>query len=249
VHSGLPPASPQGVIFTIVMTAQSLHAAADVLAVNPLNPRSLLQSLGEVGRWAVIFAETGLLIGFFLPGDTVLFLAGVASSPVATALVGTKLDIVPLLIVTPICAIAGAQLGFYLGLRYGVKMFDRPNSRVFKREYVQKTEDVFNRFGAAKAVVLGRFIPIVRTFLNPAAAVLEMPVKRFLTWNIVGAIIWTDSILLLGHSLAKQITDHIPADQIDNYLLPVIVLIVLIAALPLIIDVVRKQMAKRRSRV
>jgi membrane-associated protein len=212
------------------MTAQSLHAAADVLALNPLNPRSLLQSLGEFGLWAVIFAETGLLIGFFLPGDTVLFLAGIASSPVATALVGTKLDIVPLLIVTPIAAIAGAQLGFYLGLKYGVKMFDRPNSRVFKREYVEKTEQVFNRFGASKAVVLGRFIPIVRTFLNPAAAVLEMPAKRF---------------LLLGHSLAKQITNHIPPDKIDNYLLPVIVLIVLIAALPLIIDLVRKQRAKR----
>lgn len=227
------------------MTAQSLHAAADVLALNPLNPRSLLQSLGEFGLWAVIFAETGLLIGFFLPGDTVLFLAGIASSPVATALVGTKLDIVPLLIITPIAAIAGAQLGFYLGLRYGVRIFDRPNSRVFKREYVEKTEQVFNKFGASKAVVLGRFIPIVRTFLNPAAAVLEMPAKSFLTWNIVGAIIWTDSILLLGHSLAKQITNHIPPDKIDNYLLPVIVFIVVIAALPLIVDILRKRRARR----
>ncbi|HEY2792679.1 MAG TPA: VTT domain-containing protein, partial [Micromonosporaceae bacterium] len=142
-------------------TADSLRFASDVISLNPLNPRSLLQSAGELGLWAVIFAETGLLIGFFLPGDTVLFLAGVASSPVATAIAGTKLPIVPLLIVTPIAAILGAQLGYLLGRKYGVRMFSRPNSRVFKREYVEKTEQVFNRFGSAKAVVLGRFIPIV----------------------------------------------------------------------------------------
>jgi membrane-associated protein len=230
-----------------VTTADGLRFASDVISLNPLNPRSLLQSGGELGLWAVIFAETGLLIGFFLPGDTVLFLAGVASSPVATLIAGTKLPIVPLLIVTPIAAILGAQLGYLLGSRYGVRMFSRPNSRVFKREYVDKTEQVFNRFGAAKAVVLGRFIPIVRTFLNPAAAILEMPARRFLLWNVVGAILWTDSILLLGHSLAKQITDHIPADKIDNYLLPVIILIVLIAAAPLLLDLIRKRQQKRHT--
>jgi membrane-associated protein len=230
-----------------VTTAVTLHAATQVLAVNPLNPQSLLKWAGVWALWIVIFAETGLLIGFFLPGDTILFFAGIASSPLATALVGTKLPLVPLLIVTPISAILGAQLGYLLGARYGVKLFDRPNSRIFKREYVVKTESVFERFGEGKAVVLGRFIPIVRTFLNPAAAILEMPAGRFLIYNAIGAILWTDSILLLGHSLAKQITDRIPPGKIDDYLVPVIVFIVLIAALPLIVDVVRRQRAKRRG--
>jgi membrane-associated protein len=230
-----------------VTTAVTLHAASQVLAVNPLNPQSLLKWAGVWALWVVIFAETGLLIGFFLPGDTILFFAGIASSPLATALVGTKLPLVPLLIVTPISAILGAQLGYLLGARYGVRLFDRPNSRIFKREYVDKTESVFERFGAGKAVVLGRFIPIVRTFLNPAAAILKMPPGRFLIFNVIGAILWTDAILLLGHSLAKQITDRIPPGKIDNYLLPVIVFIVLIAATPLIVDVIRRQRAKRRG--
>jgi membrane-associated protein len=235
----------EGVTFTVVTTAESLRTATEVLAINPLNPQSLLKAAGEYALWGVIFAETGLLIGFFLPGDTLLFLAGVASSSVATKLVGTKLAFGPLLIVTPICAIAGAQLGYYLGSRYGVKLFDRPKSRVFKREYIDKTEGVFERFGAAKAVVLARFIPIVRTFLNPAAAILEMPPRRFFIWNVVGAILWTDSILLIGHALAGQIADHVP--NIDTYVVPVVIVIVLIAAAPLAIDAVRKRRAKSRD--
>ena len=216
------------------------------LALNPLSPESLLQAAGLWALWIVIFAETGLLIGFFLPGDTILFLAGVASSQLATEVVGFKLPIVPLLIVTPICAIAGAQLGHYLGRRYGTRMFNRPNSRVFKRQYVEKTEEVFARFGAAKAIVLARFIPIVRTFLNPVAGILHITPSRFLIWNIVGGLIWCDGILLVGHLLAKQITDHIAPGQIDNYLLPVIVVIALIAAIPLFIDLIQKRRERRR---
>lgn len=229
-------------------TADHLRTASDVLALNPLNPRDLLQTAGQWALWIVIFAETGLLVGFFLPGDTVLFLAGIASSPVATAIVGTELPLIPLLIVTPVCAIAGAQLGHFLGARYGARMFSRPKSRIFKREYIDKTERIFERFGEAKAVVLARFIPIVRTFMNPVAGILEMPARRFLIWNIIGGIVWTDGILLTGHALAKQITDRIPADKIDNYLLPVIVLIVLIAAIPLFVDLIRKRREKQKQR-
>jgi membrane-associated protein len=216
------------------------------LALNPLSPESLLQSAGLWALWIVIFAETGLLIGFFLPGDTILFLAGIASSELATEVVGFKLPIVPLLVVTPLCAIAGAQTGHFLGRRYGTRMFNRPNSRVFKRQYVEKTEEVFAKFGAAKAIVLARFIPIVRTFLNPVAGILRVSPGRFLIWNIVGGLIWCDGILLIGHLLAKQITDHIAPGQIDNYLLPVIVVIALIAAIPLFIDLIQKRRERRR---
>lgn len=232
---------------TAIDKIQAVHhlMASGSLAFNPLNPRSLLESAGIWALWVVIFAETGLLVGFFLPGDTILFLAGVGSSPFAAEVLKAKLPIVPLLIVTPIAAVAGAQLGHYLGRRFGMAMFDRPNSRVFKREYVEKTEQYFNKFGASKAIILARFIPIVRTFINPVAGVLEVTPARFFVANAAGAIIWTDGILLVGHLLAKQITDRIPPDQIDNYLLPVIILIVLIAAVPLIVDVVRQ----RRQRV
>jgi membrane-associated protein len=230
-----------------VTTAATLHSAVQVLAVNPLNANSLLNWAGSWALWIVIFAETGLLIGFFLPGDTVLFLAGILSAPLVTGaneVTGPHLSFVPLLIVTPIAAILGAQTGYLLGARYGIKLFDRPNSRLFKREYVDKTEAVFERFGGAKAVVLARFIPVVRTFLNPAAAILRMPVGRFLIFNIIGAILWTDSILVVGHVFAKQIVSRIGYSNIDHYILVVVVVVVLIAALPVIIDLIRK----RRSR-
>lgn len=229
------------------MTARHPHAAADIVAINPLSPHDLLQAAGPWALWIVIFAETGLLIGFFLPGDTILFLSGIASSSFGAAL-GFQLPIVPLLIVTPICAIAGAQLGHFLGAHYGVKMFDKPNSRFFKREHVVKTEQIFDRFGQAKAVVLARFIPVVRTFLNPVAGILEMPARKFFVWNVVGAVIWTDGILLAGNRLAKQITDIVPADKIDNYLVPIIVVIVLISATPMIIDTIRKRRDKGLDR-
>ena len=83
-------------------------------------------------------------------------------------------------------------------------MFDKPDSRIFKREYVEKAEYYFNKFGPAKAVILARFIPIVRTFLNPVAGVLEMPARQFFTYNVVGAILWTDGILLVGYLLAAS---------------------------------------------
>ena len=154
-----------------------LWLAVETLAVNVLDPADLIATFGLIGVLAIIFAETGLLVGFFFPGDSLLFLAGVAASPfVETVIPGAKpLNIAILLIGTPICAIAGAQMGHWLGAKYGRKMFDRPNSRLFKPEYVDKAEYYFNKFGPAKAVILARFIPIVRTFLNPVAGVLEMP--------------------------------------------------------------------------
>jgi membrane-associated protein len=239
------------IAFSFVTPADKIHTVAQALAnvpaaFNPLNPQSLLESAGIWALWIVIFAETGLLIGFFLPGDTILFIAGIASSPFAAEVLHAKLPIVPLLIVTPIAAILGAQLGHFLGMRLGVRMFDRPNSRIFRREYVTKTEEYFEKFGPAKAIVLARFIPIVRTFLNPVAGVLEISPRRFFIWNVVGAVIWTDGVLLAGHLLAKQITDHIPPDKIDNYILPVIILIVLIAAIPLVLDLIRRRRERRR---
>jgi len=230
-----------------VETRASL-ALADTLAINPLNAAELLAAFGLVGVLIILFAETGLLVGFFFPGDSLLFLAGVAASPFANAILpGVQLPIVPLLIGAPLCAIAGAQLGHLLGARYGPRMFDKPNSRFFKREYVDKAEYYFNKFGPAKAVVLARFIPIVRTFLNPVAGVLGMPARTFFLWNVVGALLWTDGILLAGYYAARKITQYIPAEKIDTYLLPAIVLIVLISALPIFIEIWRSRRDARRG--
>ncbi|SCG71257.1 membrane-associated protein [Micromonospora rifamycinica] len=221
---------------------------AETVALNPLDPKDLLQTFGLVGVWVILFAETGLLVGFFFPGDSLLFLAGVAASPVADAIFGsgTRLSLAGLLIGGPLCAIAGAQLGHWLGARYGRKMFERPNSRLFKKEYVEKAEFYFQKFGPAKAVVLARFIPIVRTFLNPVAGALGMPAKQFFLWNVVGAILWVDGILLIGYLLADQIYSAI-GDKIDRYILPVVALIILISVLPIFFEFLRDRKARRRG--
>jgi membrane-associated protein len=228
---------------------ETTRALAENLAFNPLDPKDLVHTFGLYGVWAILFAETGLLVGFFFPGDSLLFLAGVAATPVADAIFGdgTKLSLAGLLIGAPLCAILGAQLGHYLGARYGTRMFEKPDSKLFKREYVEKAEHYFQKFGPAKAVVLARFIPIVRTFLNPVAGVLGMPAKQFFVWNVVGAILWTDGIILVGYLLAGRIYDAI-GTHIDRYILPFVALIVLVSVLPIIIEVVRDRRARKRAK-
>ncbi|GID95173.1 DedA family protein [Amorphoplanes digitatis] len=225
-----------------------IRALSEQLALNPMDPKDLLQTFGLIGVWAILFAETGLLVGFFFPGDSLLFLAGVAASPVADSIFGngTRLSLAGLLIGAPLCAIAGAQLGHWLGARYGRRMFERPDSKLFKREYVEKAEYYFEKFGPAKAVVLARFIPIVRTFLNPVAGTLGMPARQFFIWNVVGAVLWCDGVILLGYLLAQQIYDAI-GDKIDHYILPVVALIVLISVLPILIEIIRERRAKKNA--
>ncbi|NJC68895.1 DedA family protein [Planosporangium thailandense] len=229
-------------------TAEKTRSLNDVLSLNPLDAKGLLQTFSFVGVWVIMFVETGLLVGFFFPGDSLLFLAGIASSPIAKDIVGLTLPLPLMLVITPICAIAGAQVGHWLGARYGRRLFARPDSRLFKREYVDKAEYYFNKYGPAKAVVLARFIPIVRTFLNPVAGVLEMPARTFFIWNVVGGILWTDGILLVGWGLAKQIIKVIPPNKIDNYIIPVTLLIVVISAIPVMIEAGRGYTDRRRSR-
>jgi membrane-associated protein len=225
----------------------ALHHFVPALAVNVLDPKSLIRSFGLLGVLAIVFAETGLLVGFFLPGDSLLFVAGIAASPVATDVLGIQpLPLPVLLVAAPVCAIAGAQLGHHLGARYGVRLFDRPDSRLFKTEYVRRAEYYFTRYGPPKAVVLARFIPIVRTFLNPVAGMLGMPVRRFLLWNMIGGVVWVDGVLLAGYLPARKLRDTIGAANIDRYLLPVVALIVVVSVLPILIEVIRTRRAERR---
>jgi membrane-associated protein len=232
-----------------VDTAEKTRALSDTLALNPLDAKGLIKTFGLFGIWIILFAETGLMVGFFLPGDSLLFLAGIAASPVADEIIGagSRMSLTGLLIGAPICAVAGAQLGHWLGARYGRRLFDRPNSRLFKREYVEKAEFYFKKYGPAKAVVLARFIPIVRTFLNPVAGVLGMPARQFLVWNVIGGVLWTDGVILAGWALARKITDWMSPEDIDHYILPVTALIVLISILPILIEIVRTQLERRRA--
>ena len=230
----------------------TIHSAiAATASFNPLDATDWLRLFGRFaiyGVWFILFAETGLLAGFFLPGDSLLFVAGVFASDFLAGQ-GFQLNIWALLIGAPIFAVLGAQTGHWLGARYGRKLFDKPNSRLFKQEYVHKAEHYFQKFGPRRAVVLARFIPIVRTFMNPVAGVLGMPAKQFLIWNIVGAVLWVDGILLAGYLLAEQIINAIGGpEQIDKYVVPFVLIIVLISAIPIFIEIVRERRARRRSR-
>jgi membrane-associated protein len=135
-----------------------------------------------------------------------------------------------LLVLAPLCAIAGAQLGHHLGATYGRRLFDRPNSKLFKQEHVDKAEYYFQKFGPAKAVVLARFIPIVRTFLNPVAGMLGMDRKRFFLWNCVGGILWTDSMLIFGRVVGSAVPD------IDKYILPGALVIIVLSLIPIVME-------------
>ncbi|MFJ2188611.1 DedA family protein [Kitasatospora sp. NPDC087861] len=218
----------------------------NLLAVNLLDAKSLISSLGAIGLIAIIFAETGLLVGFFFPGDSLLIIAGVAASNAASSVLGdgAKLPIAVLLIGTPVAAIAGAQLGHLIGVKVGPKMFDKPDSKIFRREYVLKAEEYFNKFGPGKAVVLARFMPIVRTFLNPVAGTLEMPARTFFLWNVIGGVLWTESMLLIGYFFGDAL-----APVIDKYLIPAVLLIVLLSVSPILIEVLRERKKKKAGGV
>jgi membrane-associated protein len=211
------------------------------LAVNLLDAKSLIASVGAFGLLAIIFAETGLLVGFFFPGDSLLILGGVAASSAASSVLGegARMPIAVLLIGAPLCAVAGAQLGHLLGARVGPRMFDKPNSKIFRREHVLKAEEYFEKFGPAKAVVMARFIPIVRTFLNPVAGTLEMPARTFFVWNVVGGVLWTESMLLIGYFFGDAL-----APVIDKYLLPAMALIILISVPPILVEGLRERRKK-----
>ncbi|GAA3394181.1 DedA family protein [Cryptosporangium minutisporangium] len=227
-----------------MQVSETVHAANELLAANPIDPKYLVTTFGLFGIWAILFAETGLLLGFFLPGDSLLFLAGIATSATGATIVGASLSLPGMLIGGPICAIAGAQFGHFLGAKYGRRLFDRPNSRLFKGIYVEKAEQAFVKFGPAKAVVFARFIPIVRTFLNPVAGMLGMPTRQFFLWNVVGAILWVDGIVLLGYFLGDVVDENFP---IDKYLVPGIAFIIFLSILPVLIEWIRSRRHKKNE--
>lgn len=192
------------------------------LGIFGINIEELLDSLspyGEVVLWLIIFAETGLLIGFFLPGDSLLFTAGILAGQ-------GKLDIVLVAIGCFIAAVAGDQVGYTIGQRYGPRLFRKEDSRVFKQEYIDRTRAFFEKHGP-KTIVLARFVPIVRTFAPTLAGVAEMPRSTFFRYNVVGAFIWAIGLTMLGYALGDAI-----GDSIDTYLLPLIAVIILISLIP-----------------
>ncbi|HET7652192.1 MAG TPA: DedA family protein [Acidimicrobiales bacterium] len=195
-----------------------------------LDPKKLLDTVGTIGLLAVIFAESGLLIGFFLPGDSLLFTAGVLSAA------GHLAPLPVLLVGCFAAAFLGDQVGYAFGNRVGPALFRRPDSRVFKQEYVEKAQSYFEKYGP-KTIVLARFVPIVRTFAPVVAGVGKMHYRTFVAYNAVGGALWAVGVTTLGYVLGEAV-------DIDKYLLPAIALIILASLVPVVLEV-RK--ARRES--
>jgi membrane-associated protein len=175
----------------------------------------------------IVFAETGLMIGFFLPGDSLLVTAGIFAA-------AGHLDIVSLLFWVTLAAIAGDQLGYYIGYRTGPRIFRREDSLLFKREHLLRARDFYERHGG-KTIILARFIPIIRTFAPVVAGVGQMEYRRFVTFNVVGGFLWVWGMSLLGVTLGNAVPD------IDKHIHVVIAVVVFLSILPAIIEYFRSR--------
>jgi membrane-associated protein len=193
-----------------------------------LDGQHLVESFGIAGLLLIIFAETGLLLGFFLPGDSLLFAAGYAATGELTDKLHPNIALVVL--GTTAVAILGAQTGFFIGRKGGPALFQREDSRFFKRSYVTKAEEVVEHYGIGKALVIARFIPIVRTFINPLVGAGELSPVTFLKWNVVGGVLWGSGVTLLGYFLGQ-------VDWIGKNLEIFAVLVVLISITPILLEV------------
>jgi membrane-associated protein len=202
------------------------------LGVGPkwLEAEFLIETFGMLGVLAVVFVESGLLVGFLLPGDSLLFTAGLLSAT------GTLPDLWVLLVTIPLAAIAGDQVGYVIGRNAGPAVFRRPDSRFFREEYVERSAEFFERYGA-RTIVIARFVPIVRTLAPVMAGVARMDYRTFLAYNVIGGIGWGVGVTALGYFLGQVQFVH---DNIE----PIILGIVALSFIPIAVELFRA----RRSR-
>ncbi|GAB2856718.1 DedA family protein [Actinocorallia aurea] len=200
------------------------------LAVNPLDAHALVAAFGAAGVALVLFAETGLLIGFFLPGDSLLFTAGLLCT---TSAAGSSALSLPWVLVASVAgALIGAQTGYLIGRRGGRALLGRTRSEQIHRG-VARAEELLTRYGPGKAIVLARFVPVVRTVLNPMAGVLNVPARTFVFWQVAGGLLWTVGIVGAGYLLGSTVPG------VDRYLLPAVCVIAAVSALPVLLELRR----------
>jgi len=205
--------------------------------MNLIDANSVVSTLGLIGVLGIIFMETGLLIGLVFPGGEVVFLAGIAASGSGAQILGeAKLSAPLLFTLAPVAAIAGGEVGYWFGKKYGRKFFERPNTRFFNMKMVETTERWLIRYGPRKALIFGRFIPFARTLINPVCGVAHLDRKLFSTWNAIGAIIWTQSTMGISYLFGDAIEG-----SINKYLYPLIGIIVLVSILPIMLDIYRSK--------
>jgi len=195
-----------------------------------LDPKFIVETLGLIGTALIVFAESGLFFGFFLPGDSLLFTAGLLASQ-------DLISLVPLLLLCFVCAVLGDSVGYWFGKKIGPKLFSKEDSFFWNKSHIDKSRKFFERYGK-KAIILARFMPIVRTFTPILAGVGTMEYKTFIRYNIVGGFLWTFSMILGGYIFGNLIPSP------DKYLLPIIVIIIIISIIPGVIEFLKARKQK-----
>jgi len=208
------------------------------LALGPswLDPEQLIATFGLIGILVIVFAECGLLVGFFMPGDSLLFTAGLLVAD------GRYLpdNLVLVCVLISIAAILGNQCGYAIGRRAGPALYSRPDSRLFRQQHVQRAHEFFDRYGA-RAIVLARFVPIVRTFITVMAGVSRMDYRTYLLYTVIGGVLWGTGVTVLGYFLGQVgfVRDHIEL---------ILLGIVAASVIPIAAEVGRSRRARRRVR-
>ena len=189
------------------------------------NVKGLIEWGGTLLVCTIVFVETGFFVGFFLPGDSLLVTAGVFAA-------SGQLHISELLLLVPLCAIVGDQIGYWIGRKAGQALYSREDSLVFRKRHLQRAHEFYEKYGG-KTVILARFVPIVRTFCPPVAGAAEMSYGRYLAYDVAGGILWGGGMVLVGYSLARQIPN------ISENIHYVIAVVISLSLLPPIIGVLR----------
>ena len=192
----------------------------------------IIIAFGYIGIGFAIFAESGFLLGFFLPGDSLMFAIGILAAR-------GYFNIWVLIIVAMAAAILGDSFGYSFGRYFGPRVFSKDDSKLFKKEYVDRTGRFYQKYGR-KTIILARFIPVIRTFAPVMAGVGKMEYKRFVLNNIIGGIVWSGGVLLLSYYLGIRFK------AIDKYFLFIIIAIILISVVPIALDLLKKSPSKKR---
>jgi membrane-associated protein len=205
-----------------------------------LSPEWIVGTLGVIGVFTVLFVEMGLLVGLVLPGDSMLFLAGVAASGTANNAIGVQLPIQVLLVGAPISTFLGSQVGYYIGWKFGPRVFNRPEGKYFNQKRVDQTQRWLLRYGVGKALFLSRFIPIVRTLINPMCGVARIDVRKFILANAFSSVTWGAGFIAIGFFVGERL-----AGSFERYLLPTTLLIIVLSMLPVVGEIFRAYREKR----
>ena len=198
----------------------------------------IIRTVGYIGLFAIIFAESGLFFGFFLPGDSLLLTAGLLASRIDAATGEPLLNIFILLPLLAVAAVLGDNVGFWFGNKVGPRIFNRENSRFFKRKNLLAAKDFYDKHGG-KTLILARFMPFIRTFAPIVAGGVDMPYRRFFFFNVIGGVLWAVGVTLVGFGLGKAAADVAP-EQVDKYFLILVVAVVFISTLPAMIHIWRE---------